>query len=234
MEQDQILDKSEKFTRPFVKAYNEIIKNLSGNEVKTYLYLKTFAYYGNKVFPSFKKISEDTHLSVPTIHKVINTLKDKGFLKIEKKKVKRGYQNLYLLLDPYEEEFYKRKAKEIRKTKEENEGIKQQNEENKDVATRDKNIGQEFEEWWDLYDKKVDKKAARTKFKTARKQYSYETIVKGTKAYLKTIRDKQYQKYPKTFLYNETFAEEHIVNNGKGINDNESDEERLERVLGDL
>lgn len=66
----------------------------------------------------------------------------------------------------------------------------------------------EFEEWWNLYDKKKDKKAAITKFKSARKEHSYEEIVKGTKEYLKTITNKQYQKHPKTFLHNESYLDD--------------------------
>ncbi|EJF1304370.1 helix-turn-helix domain-containing protein [Staphylococcus pseudintermedius] len=57
-----------------------------------------------------------------------------------------------------------------------------------------------FEEWWTLYDKKLDKKKAFSLFKSALKKHGFETIMNGTREYLKTITNKQYQKYPKTFL----------------------------------
>lgn len=62
-----------------------------------------------------------------------------------------------------------------------------------------------FEEWWKLYDKKLDKKKAFSLFKSALKEHSYETIMNGTREYLKTITNKQYQKYPKTFLSQESY-----------------------------
>ncbi|MEB7507149.1 replication protein [Staphylococcus xylosus] len=62
-----------------------------------------------------------------------------------------------------------------------------------------------FEEWWKLYDKKLDKKKAFSLFKSALKQDGYETIMNGTREYLKTITNKQYQKYPKTFLSQESY-----------------------------
>lgn len=62
-----------------------------------------------------------------------------------------------------------------------------------------------FEEWWKLYDKKLDKKKAFSLFKSALKKHEFETIMNGTREYLKTITDKQYQKYPKTFLSQESY-----------------------------
>ena len=62
-----------------------------------------------------------------------------------------------------------------------------------------------FEEWWKLYDKKLDKKKAFSLFKSALKEHSYEIIMNGTREYLKTITNKQYQKYPKTFLSQESY-----------------------------
>lgn len=62
-----------------------------------------------------------------------------------------------------------------------------------------------FEEWWEFYDKKLDKKKAFSLFKSALKEHEFETIMNGTKEYLKTITDKQYQKYPKTFLSQESY-----------------------------
>lgn len=64
---------------------------------------------------------------------------------------------------------------------------------------------EQFEEWWQLYDKKLDKKKAASLFKSALKKHDFETIMNGTREYLKTITNKQYQKYPKTFLGQESY-----------------------------
>ena len=68
-------------------------------------------------------------------------------------------------------------------------------------------LDSEFEQWWKLYDKKIDKKKAKQRFKSCRKKHSLDEIMKGTHAYLKTIKDKQYQKYPTTFLNGESYLD---------------------------
>ncbi|URH52531.1 replication protein [Staphylococcus aureus] len=68
---------------------------------------------------------------------------------------------------------------------------------------------EQFEEWWKLYDKKKDKKMSFTKFKSCLKKHSFEQIMQGTREYLKTITDKQYKKYPKTFLTNESYMNDY-------------------------
>lgn len=66
-----------------------------------------------------------------------------------------------------------------------------------------------FEEWWLLYDKKLDKKKAFPLFKSSLKKHDFETIMNGTREYLKTITNKQYQKHPKTFLGNESYLNDY-------------------------
>ncbi|EGQ0389775.1 helix-turn-helix domain-containing protein [Staphylococcus pseudintermedius] len=68
-----------------------------------------------------------------------------------------------------------------------------------------------FEEWWTLYDKKLDKKKAFSLFKSALKKHGFETIMNGTREYLKTITNKQYQKYPKTFLSQESYLNDFTI-----------------------
>lgn len=63
----------------------------------------------------------------------------------------------------------------------------------------------DFEEWWKLYDKKIEKKNSKTKFKRLHKKYGYDRIKKGTELYLQTVTNKQYQKHPTTFLNGEVF-----------------------------
>ncbi|EGQ3289215.1 helix-turn-helix domain-containing protein [Staphylococcus pseudintermedius] len=84
-----------------------------------------------------------------------------------------------------------------------------------------------FEEWWTLYDKKLDRKKAFSLFKSALKKHGYETIMNGTREYLKTITNKQYQKYPKTFLSQESYL------NDFTIEKQESGMDQLERMKYD-
>ena len=81
---------------------------------------------------------------------------------------------------------------------------------NNDINTSATKVTQEqFDQWWNLYDKKLDKKKAFSLFKSALKKHDFETIMNGTKDYLKTITDKQYQKYPKTFLSQESYMNDY-------------------------
>lgn len=84
-----------------------------------------------------------------------------------------------------------------------------------------------FDEWWNLYNKKIDKKKAYSLFKSTLKKYDFETVMNGTREYLKTITDKQYQKYPKTFLGHESFLnnyEDEIKHTNKSSGGNVLDE----------
>lgn len=71
---------------------------------------------------------------------------------------------------------------------------------------------EQFDEWWNLYNKKKGKDSCYPKFKKRVKEDSLEKVMEGTKLYLKTIKDKQFQKYPLTFLnqktYNDDFSDE--------------------------
>lgn len=58
----------------------------------------------------------------------------------------------------------------------------------------------DFEEWWDIYGKKVDKSKAKAVFNRRYKEDGYDKIKEGTLVYLKTVTNKQYQKNPQTFL----------------------------------
>ena len=79
-----------------------------------------------------------------------------------------------------------------------------------------------FDQWWDLYDKKLDKKKAFSLFKSALKKHTFETIMNGTKAYKQTITNKQYQKYPKTFLSQESYMNDYSEEIPKTSEENEN------------
>jgi hypothetical protein len=67
----------------------------------------------------------------------------------------------------------------------------------------------EFEEFWSLYPRKLEKKKALTKFKTVRKNHSLETILEGTKKYAQQVKgtESRFIKHPSTFLNNESFVD---------------------------
>lgn len=94
---------------------------------------------------------------------------------------------------------------------------------NNDINTSATKVTQErFDQWWNLYDKKLDKKKAFSLFKSALKKHNFETIMNGTKAYKQTITNKQYQKYPKTFLSQESYMNDYSEEIPKTSEENEN------------
>jgi hypothetical protein len=69
----------------------------------------------------------------------------------------------------------------------------------------------EFEKFWSIYPRKVDKKKAYKSFKACIKKHKLEQIIKGTEQYTRMIDLKKtaidYIKYPATFLNNESYME---------------------------
>ncbi|MFS0591742.1 phage replisome organizer N-terminal domain-containing protein [Cytobacillus horneckiae] len=67
----------------------------------------------------------------------------------------------------------------------------------------------EFEQFWIIYPRKVDKKKAAKSFKTAMKNHPLETILVGTEKYAKQVEntEKQFIKHPTTFLNNDSFID---------------------------
>ncbi|WP_263707886.1 helix-turn-helix domain-containing protein [Shouchella tritolerans] len=69
----------------------------------------------------------------------------------------------------------------------------------------------EFEEFWKLYPRKVDKKMAYRKWREVRKKHSAQEIMDGLAGYKREIEQKktatEYIKHAKTFLHNECFKE---------------------------
>jgi len=77
----------------------------------------------------------------------------------------------------------------------------------------------EFDEFWTLYDKKV---GSRTKIKKKFKKLSKkkrEAIMKHIVLYKKSQPDKQYRKNPDTYINNESWNDEIIINSNSDVSD---------------
>lgn len=82
-------------------------------------------------------------------------------------------------------------------------------EEKEEEKKKNNTYSNEFEQFWNLYPRRVDKKKAYKSFKTAIKNHSLETILFGTQKYAQQVsgKDKQYVKHPTTFLNNDSFID---------------------------
>lgn len=68
-----------------------------------------------------------------------------------------------------------------------------------------------FDDFWNLYDKKVDKPKSESKWNSLT-QSEKESIMEYLPAYIKSTPDKQYRKHPKTFLNNKSWNNEITTN----------------------
>lgn len=78
-----------------------------------------------------------------------------------------------------------------------------------DVAS-DNAIPPSFEDFWQLYDKKIGRKKCESKWAKISNS-DKELIMETLPAYLASIKDKQYQKHPITYLNNESWHDEIIT-----------------------
>ena len=198
-----------------------------------YAYLSSYAGSDTKAFPGVSLICHDLNISEKRFQKYRKQLEVAGVITIERKRTANGFsKNVYTInhkssghsvpVGNLPERNLPERNLPNKNNSSKNNSFKNNNSINNsatNVASELENqLTKEFEDWYNLYDKKKDRKAAFTKFKSARKKHSYEEIVKGTKEYLKTITDKQYQKYPKTFLNNESYLDDY----SNDIKNNES------------
>lgn len=74
-------------------------------------------------------------------------------------------------------------------------------------------IETQFTEFWNLYPNKKDRKRAFEKFKAAVKKHGFETVIEGTKGYIKECEfkrtEKQFIKHGATFLHGECYLNDY-------------------------
>ncbi|MEY8603567.1 helix-turn-helix domain-containing protein [Staphylococcus nepalensis] len=180
-----------------------------------YGYLSAYAGADTTSFPSVSLIQHELGISKNRFQKYRKQLEDGGYLKVERKqKNNLKSSNLYTLYHeprPVQNRVVENAPVQIRPVENNTTTINSSTinsitNNSQTINTSATDVTRErFENWWKLYDKKLDKKKAFSLFKSALKRHSYETIMEGTREYLKTITNKQYQKYPKTFLSQESY-----------------------------
>lgn len=180
-----------------------------------YSYLSAYAGANESAFPSVDLIKHELGIGKHRFLRAKNELIDNGYLMVDRKQSKNIYgSNLYTLFhNPRQADGRPVDDRPAYDRPVDSQPTTNNNITNNNITNNSKTINnsatdvtrEQFEEWWKLYDKKLDKKKAASLFKSALKKHDFETIMNGTKEYLKTITNKQYQKYPKTFLSQESY-----------------------------
>ncbi|MCO4356960.1 helix-turn-helix domain-containing protein [Staphylococcus agnetis] len=202
-----------------------------------YGYLSAYAGSNESAFPSVSLICHELNISDKRFKKYRKQLEDNGYLKVNRERTQNGFsKNIYTVEhNPVSGNFVTVQNFPGRIVTGQNDPTTINSITNNNYTSNSKTINnsatdvtqEKFNEWWNLYNKKIDKKKAYSLFKSTLKKYDFETVMKGTREYLQTITDKQYQKYPKTFLGQESFLnnyEEEIKNTNKSDGGNVLDE----------
>lgn len=180
-----------------------------------YGYLSAYAGADESAFPSVDLIKHELNIGKHRFLRAKNELIDSGYLSVDRKQTNNIYgSNLYTIFHnprqvnhrPVDHRPVDDRPVDNQPTTINSSTINSITNNSQTINTSATDVTRErFENWWKLYDKKLDKKKAFSLFKSALKKHSYETIMDGTREYLKTITNKQYQKYPKTFLSQESY-----------------------------
>lgn len=190
-------------------------RNISIEAKALYSYLSAYAGADESAFPSVDLIKHELGIGKHRFLRAKNELIDNGYLTVDRKQTKNIYgSNLYTLFHsprqangrPVDDRPAYDRPVDSQPTTSNSITSNSITSNSKTINNSATDVTRErFEEWWKLYDKKLDKKKAFSLFQSALKEHEFETIMNGTKEYLKTITDKQYQKYPKTFLSQESY-----------------------------
>ncbi len=190
-------------------------RNISIEAKALYSYLSAYAGADESAFPSVDLIKHELGIGKHRFLRAKNELINNGYLTVDRKQTKNIYgSNLYTLFHsprqvngrPVDDRPVDDRPVDSQPTTINSITNNSITSNSKTINTSATDVTRErFEKWWKLYDKKLDKKKAFSLFKSALKKHDFETIMNGTREYLKTITNKQYQKYPKTFLSQESY-----------------------------
>ncbi|ASN70488.1 hypothetical protein 7F7_48 [uncultured Caudovirales phage] len=190
-------------------------RNISIEAKALYSYLSAYAGADESAFPSVELIKHELNIGKQRYQRARRELEKAGYLQVDRKQNGNIYgSNLYTLFhSPRQVDIRPVDSQPVEIQSVDNQPTTNNSITNNNITSNSKTINnsatdvtrERFEEWWKLYDKKLDKKKAFSLFKSALKKHEFETIMNGTREYLKTITDKQYQKYPKTFLSQESY-----------------------------
>ncbi|MEX5895132.1 helix-turn-helix domain-containing protein [Staphylococcus haemolyticus] len=190
-------------------------RNISVEAKALYSYLSAYAGADESSFPSVELIKHELNIGKQRYQRARRELEKAGYLQVDRKQNGNIYgSNLYTLFhSPRQVGIRPVDSQPVEIQSVDSQPTTNNSITNNSITSNSKTINnsatdvtrERFEEWWGLYDKKLDKKKAFSLFKSALKEHEFETIMNGTREYLKTITDKQYQKYPKTFLSQESY-----------------------------
>ena len=221
--------------------------NLKGNDISVYFSLVKYCNKLNWLNPfvcHWDIVCQYAKVSKNSYYKSVETLHDKGYIKYEKGKKNQLKPRIFILKlenkegiikeqngEQHEEQnreqkgnLYKLLNNKTIKLINNNASLvnsnleKWINSESEDLEDSNKEqLKQSFEIFWNLYDKKVDRKKSFDKWKSL-KQPERDEIIEKTPDYVKANPEIKYRKNPVTFFNNRSWEDEIIHKPKKSSN----------------
>lgn len=189
-------------------------------EITALCNMKGYCWASNSYFADLYKVSK------VSISKWIKQLLDKGYIQSEFK-YKEGTKEIeYRYLTIVNGGIKEKLNTPIKEKFKDNNTVINNTNNIKDMvdskeSTEHSNLDIQFDEWWNIYDKKKQKPKALAAFKKVVKKYGYDELKANTEFFVKNhVKDKQYQPYPSTFLNNYHPDDEDFKNIGNQPNKN--------------
>jgi hypothetical protein len=193
-------------------------------DINTAILLNQIIYWSDRTtcnkegyfYKSYKDWEEELHLTEYQVKRSSNKLKEMGFLETKLFKA-NGAPTLHYKFDfdKFSESIMKKlQIPFLRNFRIQSEETSESlTEITTEITTKNNNthLHEQFETFWLVYPRKVDKKRAGKSFLAAIKKHSFEQILTGTKAYaIQCKRENTEQKFIKhasTYLNNECYLE---------------------------
>lgn len=192
--------------------------NISIEAKALYSYLSAYSGADESAFPSVDLIKHELNIGKHRFLRAKNELISSGYLNVSRKQSNNIYgSNLYTLFHnprqaddrPVDDRPIDGRPVDSQPTTINSSTINNNTNNNQTINNSATDVTRDqFEQWWNLYGKKKGKDSCYPKFKKRVKEDSFEKVMEGTRLYLKTIKDKQFQKYPLTFLNQRTYKDD--------------------------
>jgi len=174
------------------------------------MYLSTFMNMENEVaWPSRSRIEAELGISRGALNKHLNIIEMAGWITREKGNSKTNTRYYIKFPKSVEVELLGSSRDELGSSPDEL-GVVHEVNTNKQSNKQTNNYSVEFEEFWNLYPRKVAKKKAEESFKKAMKASDFKGILDGLNKYLKfwSTKDADFVPHPTTWLNQHRWEDE--------------------------
>lgn len=188
----------------------KLLSRLLYAEITSLCNKEGYCWASNKYFANLYQVS------IQTISNCISQLKEKGYIKLEMIYKEGTKEILYRYIRIFEYPIKENFNTPIKENFKDNNTSINNKVNNKNIIKEDN----KFDEFWQLYPNKKEKKKAKEKFIKILKTTEFDVIMNGLKNYLEHIQfkklEEKYIKHPTTWLNGECWNDEYNIRKSDG------------------